>query len=399
MARKKVERKPPTGSRTTSAGRITITIPVTIGGRERRLSQNKILPSEPRSYATVDEAWEGYNRVQAYLKQEVDRELTVAGFRDRWLDEDDVRWGMVAKPKRGRDARYTYASATRGFAKMFGERPMASITETDILAYQRSAHYAPSQMVVISTLLRDAERDKLRIGNPAREIAREAGDSLRTLRERDKPVAPSLAQVNAALDHMRAHLDVYPRSLYGWLLTGARTGLRGGELDGMEFAYVKGDRYDVQRQLHYRTNMLDIPKHRSFRKVYLPPEVLEEIEHQRAQGMAGRFIWTNTQFEPWRHDARDQWWSKVVGGTSLRQICGDVPIYNATRHHWASWAVNIAGFSPYQASVLMGHKDGGKIMIERYVTKDLDAAVDAAAQIYAQQPIDLAAERARRRAA
>jgi hypothetical protein len=47
----------------------------------------------------------------------------------------------------------------------------------------------------------------------------------------------------------------------------------------------------------------------------------------------------------------------------------------------------------------MGHKDGGKIMIERYVTKDLDAAVDAAAQIYAQQPIDLAAERARRRAA
>jgi integrase len=390
--RKAIE--PPPGSRYTSAGRITITIPCVVKGEATRLSQNKILPSEPRSYATAEEAHEGYQRVLAYLEQRVDRDQTVRGFWERWLDHDDARWGLLAKPKRGIDTRIIYESRTTAFVKMFEDRPMASLTDADVLAYQRSPHYAASQMVVISTFLRDAAQDKLRIGNPAKQIAKEAGDALRWRREQHRPKAPSLAQIEQALRHMKLHLDVYPRSLYGWFLTGARTGMRGGELDGMCFEYVDGDQYAVRYQLHYRTNELCLPKwvhvERDCRKVYLPADVLAEIREQRRERMANDwqepYIWLNTEGGPWRHDARDKWWAKQVAGTSLRQICGDVPIYNATRHHWASHAVNVAGMSPYDASRLFGHKDGGKLIIERYVTHDADAAVDAARRVYASLP-------------
>jgi integrase len=198
---------------------------------------------------------------------------------------------------------------------------------------------------------------------------------------------------------MRRHLDVYPRGLYGWLLTGARTGMRGGELDGMTFDGVSDDIYDIRHQLHYRSNELEPPKWGSRRTVWLPPEVVAEIRHQRRDRMAmdwqEPYIWLNTEGGPWRHDARDKWWAKRVGGTSLRQICGGVPIYNATRHHWASHTLNVVGMQPFQVAALFGHKDGGTVLIERYVDVDYEAAARAVQRAYQSQPVDLDVERIR----
>jgi hypothetical protein len=389
VARRK--QQPPPGARQTSSGRWTITFWVTEDGAKIRRSGNKILPSEPKTYATLEAAWEGYRRIADYLAQQVDREKTVRGFWERWLDEDDPRWGIKAKPRRGRETRVVYASRTRAFVERYGDRPMASLVEADVLAYQRTPEYRASQMVAVSTLLRDAERDHLRIGNPAREITREAGEAMREAREDNRVDAPSRAQVDAARAHMRRHADVYPRSLYGWFLTGTRTGMRCGEIDGMYFEFVNGTRYTVRHQLHPRSNDLRRPKwvrrEKDIREVLLPEEVLAEIRYQRAQhGAESPFIWLNTFGEPWRHDARDKWWAKRVGGKSLRQICGGVSIYTATRHHWASHAVNVLGVSTYVASILFGHKDGGALITARYADRDNSSALDAIAAAYAKTP-------------
>jgi integrase len=402
MSRRKAVEPPPCGVRTLPSGRITLQIRATHQGKRGRYSQHTLDPRQPESYATMAEAKAGYDAVIEYLAQQVDRDATVRGFAERWLDDDDPRWGLLAMPKRGHAARYSYASSIRAFVEMFADRPMASMTEADVRAYQRTpgSGYAPSQMVVISTFLLDAERDGLRIGNPAKGIAKEAGDALRWRRDKTKPKAPSLEQVNAALAHLRRHLDVYPRGLYGWLLTGARTGMRGGELDGMTFDGVSDDVYDIRHQLHYRSNELEAPKWGSRRTVWLPPEVVAEIRIQRRDRMAmdwqEPYIWLNTEGGPWRHDARDKWWAKQVGGTSLRQICGDVPIYNATRHHWASHTLNVVGMQPFQVAALFGHKDGGKVLIERYVDVDYEAAARAVQRAYQSQPLNLNVERIRR---
>jgi integrase len=384
-------RKPklPDGARVLPSGRITFQIRTTLKGEDVRVSQRTILPSEPASYATPEEAIEGYARVQAYLKLRVDRDVTVRGFWERWLDEDDARWGLRARPKRTTNARYAYANMTRAFVEEYGDRPMASIEEVDIRRFQRLPEYALSQMKIIAMFLRDAERDGLRKGNPAQELAKEAQDALVTHRDAHKPPAPTLAQVEEALRHMRRHLDRYPRSFYGWFLCGCRTGMRGAELDGMQFEYVDGELYHVRWQLHHREQTLTLPKWvrkpEDCRYVFLPPDVREEIRHQRRErmkldGWGEDYIWLNTLFGPWRHEPRDKWWSKVVGGRSLREICGGVPLYNATRHHWASHMLNHTTADLFQTSVAFGHKDGGRLMMDRYVTKDRRSAAVAAGQ-------------------
>jgi hypothetical protein len=415
MPRKKTDGLPdglPRGARTLPSGRISIQFRCTHKGVKGRWSQNTILTDEPASYGTREEAWAGYFKVRAYLDKQVDREQTVRGFWERWLDVDDPRWGLKARPERGEHARYIYASRTRAFVEVYGDREMASLREPDIERYAESPAYALSHMKVISTFLRDAMQANLLDANPAAKFTKQAVKALNRHREENRLPVPSVAQVDAALTHMRRHMDVYPRSFYGWYLTGVRTGMRGAEIDAMQFEYVdlSEQLYSVRHQLHYRTNTLAWPKwvHRldDIRSVWLPDDVLFEIRHQRRERMAmdgwdRDFIWLNTQFGPWRHNPREKWWHKQVGGTSLREICGGVPLYNATRHHWASTMLNVHHANLYVTSQAFGHKDGGQLMLDRYVPRALRAAAlevgriqTAAREQQAQtEPINLEARR------
>ena len=391
----------PPGARRTTAGRITVTIPCEIGGKLMRLSQNKILPSEPRSYGTIDEAWDGLGRVREYLAQEIDRAATVGGFWDRWTNEDDRQWGANGTecPDRSRHAIYTYASKTRAFKEEYKGRALASICEADIRDWTQHADYSPSGMTALGTFLRDAATAGLRAGtNPATEAAKKAEKYLAKMRDKNKIDPPKLPQIDTLLAHLWC--PEYPRSLYGWFLTGTRTGMRGAEIDGMQFRYVDGDVYQIDWQLHERTGVLDRPKHDSTRPVGLDDEVLAEIAYQRELRDAGPddFIWLNTQREPWRHNSRDKWWRKKVRGTSLLEIAGggDVTMYLATRHHWASWAVNDGGLTPFQASIAFGHSDGGRLISETYARPDEKAMLEAVRRANAMRATSL---NRRRRAA
>lgn len=381
MARPRKDQRLPGGHRRTSSGRITFTIRTPDG---QRLSQNKILSSEPKSYATVEEAIAGHKRVTDYLASEIDRALTVRGFWDRWTDVDDPEWGVKGseRERRGEHAIYTYASRTRAFVERFGERAMASMTELDLKTWRLEVgvSFARSTLPVLQTFFKDAETAGLRVGtNPASRLANIAKAQLVDEREENREDPPDLQTVNRMLAHLQ-HAG-YPRSFYGWMLTAARTGMRGSEVDGMQWEFLHDDVYEIEWQLHPRTNRLTVPKHRSRRKVVLPPEVMAEIERVRPAGRGDMaeipFIWLNTCRTPWRHDSRQKWFEKEIDGTSAQAIVDGATMYQSTRHHWASWAVNVAGISPYRASILYGHKDGGRLITSTYANKDNDAAIDA----------------------
>jgi len=361
-----------------------IALQFTVHGQ--RTTGQKILPTEPASYDTLTAARAGKRRVEAHLEEAVNREATVGGFFERWTDVDDPDWGPNGNecPQRSDHTIYTYASHVRAFVAMFEHRTLASISDADLRAYRASASYTASQMKPIGTFLENAKTAGLRSGvNPAAPYAKKAGAQLAFRRRNkkgkgDRPPVPPAELIEAMLAHARR--PGYPRGFYGWLLTGVRTGLRSGEIDGMEFEFLDGDVYDVQYQLHYRTRTMDIPKHDSRRKIHIPSDVRLEIDAARAlAGEGERYIWLNSRCDPWGESARIKWWTKQVDGRSLCEIAGGITMYEATRHYWASWAVNAGGLSPYIASILMGHSDGGATLMEHYVNKDEDNAVRAAA--------------------
>jgi integrase len=401
MARRKVEPQLPTGARVNAqSGRITLMITVEEGGTKRRLSQNRILPSEPRSYGNAAEACAGYARVIAYLEAEVDRAATVKGWWERWTNPDDKQWGAkkIKCPHRGPHSHRIYAKNTKAFVLEYGNRPIASIVDADIKRWAGHPNYMVSGMTALSTMFNDAARAGLRSSeNPVTAYAKEAEAYLKQQRKDNRVDPPKLPVVERMLAHLR-HPD-YPPSLYGWFLVGIRTGARGAEIDGMQFEYVdqaKGT-YRIDWQLHDTSGVRERPKHDSRRTVLADPEILAEIEAQRwtAETDDG-WIWLNGRRMPWRHSSRREWWTKQVGGTSLAEICGGVTMYNATRHHWASWALNEGGMTPYQASILYGHSDGGKLLVDTYAHADNDAALEAARQANTTRPtrVDFTRKRA-----
>jgi integrase len=404
MAKRKLE-LPPGARKNASSGRITLMFAVDEGGRRRRLSQNKILPTEPRSYATVEEADEGYRRVKAYLAEQADRATTVAGFWKRWTDEDDPEFGAFATqtPRRSKHAIYTYASHTRAFAEHYADRTVASLNEKDVLDWTRNIRYRASSMAAIRTFLSDAEKAGLRTGaNPAAAQTKNAQAKLSRQRK-TQPAVPTLEQSDAMLAFAKTHM---PIGLYGWLLCGVRTGMRCAEIDGMQLRYLDRQTgvYDIQFQRHPRTGVLDEPKHQSQRKVLLTPDVLAVIDaiHPRLRDAEDPepphdFIWTGTLGQPWEDSSRLKWWEKTVLGTSLRAIAGDLALKNATRHYWATRAVNEGGISLWHAATLMGHKDGGHLIARTYARREEVAALDAMRAMQAASPISLQQERARRR--
>jgi integrase len=386
MARKRGRRsadeKMPPGARRTSSGRITITM------RDRdgvRRSHSKIKTDEPETYLTPEEAAEGYERVKAFLASDIDYVQTVAGFHRIWSDVDDPEWGAEGTRCRNRNAPgiISLGKKLKPFVDEFGTMAVAAVTDQHLTAWERRAKVAPTLWPVILTFFNDAAKAGMRAkgDNPVGERAANAKarmDKKRTARRKEEGYA-SKAEVDAMLTHLK--MPRYPRSFYGWTLTGVRTGMRCCEIDGMEYEYLDGDRYYIQWQLHDVSNELAVPKHGSRRWITLTDDVLAEIERQRQTTGAqadGRYIWTNTLGNPWRESARCDWWDERVAGTSARELVGGRTIYEATRHHWASRVVN-EGIMPLElAAELYGHKDKGATLRKFYVGEpERDALLDA----------------------
>lgn len=361
----------PTGGRRTSSGRITITVRVVVDGKITRLSHSKVLPSEPVTYATEKEAHEGYDRVMAHIASRAANGETLADFWKKWTDGE--HWWNVGRTE---STVIAYESRTRAFVQRYGNRPLLSFTADQLDDYMTAGGLL-SHVGAISRMFQDATKRRLIPFNPMAPAAAEASHTIRKItkaKQIENP-PPSVEQIETMLARLKA--PGFPASLYGWFLVGAETGMRGGEIDGMEWSQLDGNVYWVKRQWNAKTGKLGPCKHGSERKLKLNPRVMAEIEKMR--GNFSKYIWTDSDREHWTHGTRAYWWEWTGdGGPSPRELCGGVTMYNSTRHHWASRALNIMGLSPYQASLLYGHNDGGRLIVDTYANGDHERAMNAA---------------------
>lgn len=397
MARRKQRPEFPPSCRRMSSGRYTITITTEVKGEKTRLAHSKVLPSEPKTYANGSDAWDGYDRVMAHLEKCIANGETLRGFWAKWIDPDH-HWNE----RRTESTVQTYASRTRSFVEFrgYGDLPLAAFTEAHLDAFRENGGHL-SAVGTISRIFMDAKRRKLIVTNPFAEAAAEAERLIekRQKASKKKNPPPTIEQANAMLARLSS--GPYPSSLCGWFLTGVETGMRGGEIDGMEWAHFNEAEgtYEIAWQWHHKLNQMTPPKHGSERTLALTDPVLELIERQRGNG--SEFIWTDPERAHWTHATRGYWWQwDKDGGPTLRSLVGDATMYRSTRHHWASKALNVLGISPYQASLLYGHSDGGKLLTETYATGDTELAArtarDAANRMH-RTVVDLSASRSVKR--
>jgi integrase len=382
-------RKPtlPPGARQTSPGRISITIRLKLDdGTFTRLAHSKVKSDEPKFYATPDEAWAGYLRIQEYQKQAAAHGETLKGFWAKWSDPDH-HWNL----SRTDSTVMAYTARTKGFVNFrnYGDIPLSAFTERHLDAYMEDGGGLLSHIGAISRIFHDAVRRGRIATNPLARAAAEAAKLIakQAKEKRVENPPPSVDQIEQMLARLKA--PDYPDSLYGWFLTGAETGMRGGEIDGMEWEHLNGNVYWIKRQWNAKENKLTKCKAGSERRLILNPRVMAEIDKMR--GNCSRYIWADSNRAHWTHNTRAYWWTwSGDGGPTLRQLVQGATMYNATRHHWASRAVNIMGLTPYQASLLYGHSDGGKLITDTYANPDHERAMREAAERALPSPDDLA---------
>lgn len=381
----------PTGARVNpQSNRVTLMFEVDEKGKTRRLSQNKILPTEPRSYSNDPaEVWAGHNRVTTFLASRIERGHTVRGFWEDWTNPDHHRWGIGSK--RQESTLKTYRTRLRTFVDGHGDRPLLSIDERTIDKFMANGGRY-SNLTALDTFFSDALKVGLIVKHPCRDMAREREAAERLRRQDTRPPVPDEDVLMALLDV--AGRAPYPRSYWAWLYIGAETGMRGGELDAMKWEHLDGDRYYIAEQWNEKVQDWTVPKHRSFRTLRLSADALSVIEAMRPLANGSEFIFNTSLGSHWSHGSRIYWWERFKHeGLTLRDRVGGVSVYNATRHYWATMALNHWGIPIRRASTMFGHKDGGILMHKVYVRRDDEGDALAVQQALDARPRKLSAHR------
>jgi integrase len=78
---------------------------------------------------------------------------------------------------------------------------------------------------------------------------------------------------------------------------------------------------------------------------------------------------------------RSHHWNRVRCGAQL----GDVRLYDATRHYFAWYGLNVLGLPPHVLAEQLGHRDGGKLIVDTYGHPDAAIARKRIRDAYAQR--------------
>lgn len=356
-----------------------------------RLSPRAVDPAQPASYDTPAEAWRAYVELTDLLATAMERGVLLCDFWKDWTDEDHYLYGRKRSPQ----TLETNASRTSKFIQKYGHLPIAAIDGVIVDQFMRDGGKS-SQIQGLSALFTDAldtADPPLVQRNPFAKLARDLEKIERGRREEERELepAPSEAEIWALLD-AALKLPVLP-AFYGWLYVAAWTGARPGEVDAMKWEHLEDDGYYICEQFNTRLRRISKPKWNSKRTIELRPDVMQIIDAQ-PRLKNSPYIFNSTRETHFNAETRTYWWNKV------RHLVGGLKIYLATRHFFITWAVD-NGAAPHDLAEHIGHKDNGTLLMDVYYRprqKDTRAR-RSMRDLYAARPIDLSAERKRRRGA
>ena len=281
---------------------------------------------------------------------------TCASFADRWLEE----W-----PRPSVSTRYSYARAANRFAKRFKDTPLGEVERLEprtwALAVPRNVTKA------ISTMYQDAMNVGLVRENPFANLR------LPTSEKTAEITAPSLEEFHALLAATPI-LGGYSEEFRALIQFAAWTGLRAGEIHGLQWRDIDGKHLHVRRSR--KTDLsLGKPKNGKARLVVLlpPARVLDTFERKADSP----FVFHSAEGEPLNKGNMNYSWRAVRAASKIHEERERSGLPNIRFHdlrHFCATQLLEAELSPFDVSVQLGHEDNGLLVMERYGHPSKDAA-------------------------
>ena len=268
-----------------------------------------------------------------------------ASFVERWLNE----W---ARPEAS--TRKQYAAAAHRFGDHFGSLPLDQVDRLKARTWALTVPKRVSQ--VCRTMFADAYNVGIVNENPF------AGMRLPGSEKSAEIVPPEMEDYRALLKACTV-LGGYGPEFKAMIQFAAWTGLRQGELFGLQWDDIEGDEIHVRRSRKLDGG-LGLPKNGRKRKVmYLPPaRGLESVPRR-----PDPFIFHSIRGNPLLKGTHAWSWGQVRAAAGLKTRWHDL------RHFCATQLLEL-GLSHFDVAVQLGHTDGGALVMSRYGHPSEDAA-------------------------
>lgn len=361
------------------------------------------------------------------------RNETVAGWRVRWLE---------VFPRRSASTDAHNAERVKAFVVDFGDRELGSVSKQEAHLWVKGGMVPPdleavargwegteerggvmyakahrSNLPAVRAMFADAKRVDLISDNPF------AGMGLEQSRGRKDIDVISPAELEELVRIAADTHGIYGRFVFGPMIVAAAwTGLRPGELFALRPSDVELERrvtrngqgiravfpgdpgwedadpapvLHVRRALNAKTGEIGDTKNHERRTVALLPEAEKALRQLLEQGLpADEPIFRTTHGKPYMQRHHHYYWDPVrkafhssrPEGHWLRRRVeengrnGEFDFYEL-RHHFGTRLAE-AGLSPYDIAKMMGHRDGGKLAMDRYIHTDRDLAIDRTLQAF-----------------
>lgn len=247
---------------------------------------------------------------------------------------------------------------TEKFVAAYGTRPIRSIDDLVVAEWLRGGRNRATvpALRVMFTDAAGAAAGRLIERNPF------AGLRLPGSRGRSDTPPPTQGDVARLLGIAD---DITPPTFAAWLHCAAHLGMRPGELDGLQWGDVdfQVETVNVARQYVAKIGTLDLPKHRHTRLI-----ALTEPARDRLLSLARESEWcfTTLRGNHYTPSSRNHHWNRVRCAAG----CPDLDLYLATRHYFASFALNVLRLPEHVIAHQLGHRDGGQLVRRVYGHSD-----------------------------
>jgi integrase len=270
--------------------------------------------------------------------------LTVEVFAKTWLKR-------YPRPKRSTEVHY--AQQIKGFVRVFGSSRLRDLSRSQM------RHWAVNHPAGVSTaraMLGDAFRDGLIPSNPLAEMR------LPSSRGRRDLIALTEEEVFRLISVAETTHERYGELVYGPMIQfAAYSGLRPGELHGLRWDDVdlRGEVIRVERQFSPKANAFTAPKNGLTREVYLTPLAAEAVRRVPRTTLAE--IFTTKSGKHFSGRVSHYYWDPVRAAFGHPELD-----FYTLRHYFGSMLARMGVNAPEIARA-MGHVDGGKLALQRYI--------------------------------